>query len=166
MVFTYRDYTLTYGEAPCAVFLYTDENKQHFYEHTGTLTKNGILIGNYRGDLSTFQKLEKTLRAKNNPPTPAPCSKRPPFTFDAVVTSYEKFLSLFPVNSVFMYEYTINGRKWCKYLRRYETITKYLTAEIYDLELHVNNFINKYGYYGFSYKTVVLEDSTTLVHIK
>lgn len=155
MVFTYKDYTLTYGEVP---------NKPNYY--TGSLTKNGKLIGNYRGDISIFQKLEKTLRAKNNPPTPAPCSKRPPFTFDAVVTSHEKFISLFPAGSVFMFEYTFNGRKWCKYLKRYETVTKYLTAEIYDLESHVNTFIDKFGYYGFRYKTVILADNTNIVYIR
>lgn len=155
MVFTYKDYTLTYGEVP---------NEPNYY--TGSLTRSGKLVALYNGDLSTFQKLEKTLRAKNNPPTPAPCSKRPPFTYDAVVTSYEKFLSLFPVNSVFMYEYSFNGRKYNRYTELYEVITKYLTAEIYDIESHVNTFINKFGYYGFRYKTFILADDTTIVYIK
>lgn len=165
MVFTYKDYTLVYGESPDAVFLYTDVNNIPLYENTGTLTKDGKLIGNYRGDISTFQKLEKTLRAKNNPPAPAPCSKRPPFTFNAVVTSYEKFLSLFPVNSVFMYDYSFNGRKYNRRTKLYDVVTKCLTAEIYDLESHVNTFITKYGYYGFKYETAVFVGET-VVYIK
>lgn len=165
MVFTYKDYTLTYDSGPDARFFGT-ENGTHLYEFTGTLTKSGKLIGNYSGDILTFQKLEKTLRSKNIPAVATPCNKRPPFTFDAIVTSYEKFLSLFPPNSVFMFDYIVNGRKWSKGSQCYDMINKTIRAEIYDLDRHVSERIIKYGYYGFRYKIVVLTDNTSVVYIK